>query len=204
MIYIMGLSLFILGVVCLVVGIMLEKRPEGKFIKKSSNRIKIIALGASILVFLLFGFIDNGKAYWQGSMYDTDSVFLPAKYLNNGVYSNWETDALNKYLGQKRAGSMIMVILSGVTAGVLGFLLYKEDEVKDLLLYYREEARKQKQAQTPVSTDKENAPSIVETEPKVEDVEKTEPLQSSETVEKNESVESSEETVASDNTEVEE
>lgn len=204
MIYIMGLSLFILGVVCLVVGIMLEKRPEGKFIKKSSNRIKIIALGASILVFLLFGFIDNGKAYWQGSMYDTDSVFLPAKYLNNGVYSNWETDALNKYLGQKRAGSMIMVILSGVTAGVLGFLLYKEDEVKDLLLYYREEARKQKQEYTPVSTVKENAPSIAETEPKVEDVEKTESLQSSEIAEASDNAETVSSEPTSNDTKAEE
>ena len=142
MIYVTGLMLFIIGISCLVVGIKLEKLPEGNFIKKSSNRIKIIALGSAILVFLLFGFIDNGKVYWHGNMYDTDSVFLPAQYLEHGVYNNRETKALNQYLGQKRSGSVLMVVLSGVTAGVLGFLLYSEDEVKDLLLYYRETRRK--------------------------------------------------------------
>ncbi|MGT2785246.1 hypothetical protein [Streptococcus merionis] len=100
---------------------------------KASIRWRITAV--LIVAFLGFIFLlkDNGSINYGGFSYEVGSVFDPASYTSYGFFKTAESE-INQLASQKRNGSLAGFIFCILAEGVLVYSLWKEDDIKDIIL----------------------------------------------------------------------
>lgn len=103
------------------------------------TQILIIVCIASILLLLFFGFKNAGSTFYNGSIYDAGSLFLPQKYgdMTDIIWDPNGVTYVNEQVKILRQRNLLPVILFAGTSVIFGYLSWQEEDFKDFLLTMR-------------------------------------------------------------------